>query len=250
VAYEEIPRFIIPMSLVRFWVEHPDSNAGLQVQIATGESNWGIARIVSHNDLIYDVNGNSIRTPALILADSSGTDIYEIEATSDAYVIDDLRTPPTGGNLIAGISAGTPARYVLRFDLDAVPAEASIVRALLTLPLREGQLTDDRPIRLAVYETTEEWDEMSAADSLDTATLPVSVANFGTAADTTGIEFEIGPLAQAWMEDLENHGITIRFADETASADGIEVFTRESDFRPSLRVIYMLPLGFRWGETQ
>ena len=120
----------------------------------------------------------------------------------------------------------------------------------MTIPLREGQLSDERPVRLAVYETTEEWDELTVADSLAIASLPVAVGTYGTDADTSGIEFEIGPLAQAWMEELDNNGVTVRFADETASPDGIEVFTGESDSRPSLRVIYLLPLGFRWGEEQ
>lgn len=250
VSHEEIPRFVIPMSLIRSWAEDPDSNAGLQISIAADESNFGIARIVSHNDLIYDVDGALIRTPALILADSSGTDIYEIEATQDAYVIEDLRPVPSGINLISNISAGTPARYVLRFDLDAIPVEASIVRAQLTLPLRDGQISDERPIRLAVYETMEAWEELTVPDSLETASLPVSVGDYGAAADTMGIEFEIAPLIQAWMEELDNYGITVRFADETASADGIEVFTREADRKPSLKIIYVLPLDFRWGETQ
>ena len=151
---------------------------------------------------------------------------------------------------MANVSVGTPARFVLRFDLDAVPIEASIVRALLTLPLRDGQLSDDRPVRLAVYETTEAWDELTVRDSLETASLPVSVADYGAEADTSGIEFEIAPLVQAWMEELDNHGIIVRFADETASPDGIELFTREAEQKPSLRIVYLEPLDFRWGEAR
>lgn len=246
---DTIPRIGIPMSLVRFWKEFPDSNAGIEIRIDELDPGRGIARISSHNDIVYDAAGAVLRSPALTLADSTNTDVSVVEATEDAYVIEDLRPPPTGSDSLAAVSGGPPSRFHLRFDLADLPPEASVLRATLELPLRAGQVSESEPIRLSFYETGEEWSEEGVPDSLSTA---ATAAYAATYSDSTSValEAELGALVQLWAAGRENHGLTVRMADETAAPVRLDLYTREAARKPSLRVLYLLPIEDRWGAPR
>ncbi|MBD3161710.1 MAG: DNRLRE domain-containing protein [Candidatus Eisenbacteria bacterium] len=246
---DTIPRIGIPISLVRFWKENPDSNAGLEISVSSDSPGEGIARISSHNDIVYDAGGAALRSPALFLADSTNTDVSVVEATEDAYIFEDLRPPPTGSDSLAAVSGGPPSRYHLRFDLDPLPRDASILRATLTLPLSAGQVSEDDPVRLSFYETGEEWSEEVPIDSLITGTAAVYAQTYSDSA-STAFEAELGALVQLWAAGRENHGLTVRLSDETAAPIGIELFTREAARTPSLRVLYLTPIDDRWEEAR
>lgn len=249
VDQREISRLEIPISLIREWKEDPESNAGLMISIDQAQAGEGLIRLVSHNDQIFEADGSTIRTPTIVFADSSNTDIVSAEATHDAYVIRDLRPSPLGVDPEAFISAAPTSRLALRFDLDSIPTGVSIVRGLLRLPLREGQLSEDDPVRLAVHRTTESWSEDSSYTALDIETFAVFLEDF-TDPDLTTLETEIAPVVQAWLEGTENYGVTVRMADETSLPQAIELYTREGERNPSLEIVYLRPLDHRWGGAK
>jgi len=127
------------------------------------------------------------------------------------------------------------------------------VRALLTLPLPDGQISEDDPVLLAVHETIESWSEDSTYVGLETESFAVYLKEY-TDPDLTALETEIAPLVQAWLEGRENHGVTVRMADEASSPHGIQLFTRDAALEgkrvPSLKIVYLEPLELRWGDTK
>jgi hypothetical protein len=238
-------RVPIPVSLVGFWRAFPDSNGGLEVALSPAGTPVGVARIVSHHDLIFGSDGLVIPTPALVVRDLEEDADRVVVTTEDAYVVEDLRTGPDAEAPTARLGAGNPARYVLKFDSSTIPPDASIVRAVVRLPVTPGQISSELDARLAVYTVTEDWEEATVPDTLETASSPVFLRTFEDPVAEV-LDLEIGALVQAWIDGTENQGILVRFADETARLQDLEVLTSESTSPPTLTVHYLLPLDDRW----
>ena len=235
----------IPLPVVRRWVEEPDSNAGLQLSWSGGR---GTARFVSGNDLIYNSSGNRIFTPGLILVDEDSTDIRFASVNEDAYVCRSALPEATGDDEPAGIGSGPASRLLLRFDIGALPPEASIVRSRLVLRLRAGQFSEDLPVRMSAYEITQEWTEGSVPDSLETATSATDSRSF-TAVDADSIAFELDRITQAWVNGTENDGVLLRLTDEASIPRRLDIHTREAvdpSLRPSLMIVYVRVPDPRW----
>lgn len=235
--------FALPMRLVRLWKTMPDSNAGV---VLSAESMGGTARIFSRDDVLYGVTYR-IETPALILQDQAGTELSRALATEDAYVIRDLRPTPAGSDSIAEVTSGPPSRVLLRFDMDEVPAGASVVRATLRMPFVGLHGSGDGSVPLISYRVIDDWTEDAVAD---TTRLGSAASTVEVAADSL-VAFEIGPLVQSWLQDGENRGVAVRMSDEISTMDGLGFGTRESAHRkPTLTVTYVPMQDPRWTEVE
>lgn len=236
--------FDVDTSLVRFWKEKPDSNAGLQLSWLEGT---GILRIVSHNDILYG-KAAAIPTPSLVLRDSAGVELARAVATEDAYVIRDERVRPAGTDSIAYISAGTPSRLLLRFDVSGLAPHASIVRAAVRLPLLSMDLPDSLPMRLAAYEVSGGWTEEAAPDSIAIASTAIDLSD----TLSSPVELFVTDLVQKWSDGradpTKNYGLAVRPQDEVSTLESVMAFTHEASagHRPRLEIVYVRPLDYRW----
>ncbi|MDM7916211.1 MAG: DNRLRE domain-containing protein [Candidatus Eisenbacteria bacterium] len=241
----------IPLSLIREWKSDPASNNGLQISRISGT---GIAALVSHNDLIYDENGVRILTPLLVLEIGETPVLRSALATEDAYIVEDLRPPIAGDDSTAAIGAGNIQRFLLRFDISAVPENASIARSTLALYLTSGILSENTPIQPAVNPVRESWQEPGPGEEAPDSLLLGSAVTTATFEGTEDgwLFLEVGGLVQAWTTGLENDGLSVRVVGETSSAKEIYVATSEAtvpEHRPRLTIVYVRPPEPRWKEA-
>lgn len=239
-TYTQLKDIPIPWEILRGWYRDQDTNAGLMLETSSGE---GIARFVSHNDVILDSNGNVVYTPLLVLAtDSTATTTRTARATVDAYIYQSLRPAPGPSDETSLIGSGPPIRTLMRFDLTSLPREISIVNATLRVPQFTSGIDS---ARVSVYNILDEWSETAIPDSLTLASLPVDSRYFD--GSPTALTLDIGALVQAWVDGkATNQGFAMRYADELGPKIGfpwvLRVATREYPDpaqRPSLEVVYL-----------
>ncbi|MBM3286668.1 MAG: hypothetical protein FJY88_04875 [Candidatus Eisenbacteria bacterium] len=226
--------FDLPVDLIRSWKADEAANAGLALT-AESVGAGGVARIVSHNDLLWD-DDLRVLTPSLNLVDTTGT-VRTVTATGDAYALDDRRDDPVPGAPLAFVSSGTASRFLLRFDLSAIPREAAVVRATIRLRSQNLDVLEKDPFVLGVYEVA------------DTANALKATATDLSESLEDSVRFEIGALAQKWVEGEENLGVVVRAIDEVSTLESVEIHTGHAaseSVRPALRVVYLLPSGPRW----
>jgi hypothetical protein len=120
--------FSLPDSLVQRWLDEPESNAGLvlRVESAGGEGRF---RAASTTGLTSE-NGPRMR---LFVTAGDSSSVATVLATNDAYVTE------FRGTAVPGISVGVDpfVRSLLKFDLSAIPPNASINLAELRLVPRQ-----------------------------------------------------------------------------------------------------------------
>jgi hypothetical protein len=234
-TYSQLQDMPIPWEIIRDWRGNSDSNAGVILSISQGS---GIARFVSHNDIILDDDGLGVTTPLLILTNNDSTSVRTARATTDAYVYESHRPAPEPSDPTTFIGSGPPLRSLLRFDLSLLPKEISIVNASLRLPQFEATVDS---ARIAVYNVTQEWSETAVPDSLTLAALPVFLRYFN--GPMSELKLDIGGLVQAWVDSkATNNGVAVRYADELGAPRSIRVATREypdPERRPSLEIVFL-----------
>jgi hypothetical protein len=239
-SYSQLKDIPIPWEIIRGWYRDQDTNAGLLLETTAGN---GIARFVSHNDVILDSNGYVVYTPLLILAtDSTATTTRSARATVDAYVYQSHRPVPGPNDETSFIGSGPPIRTLMRFDLASLPREISIVNATLSVPQFTSGIDS---ARVSVYNILDEWSESSVPDSLTLASLPVDSRYFD--GSPTALTLDVGALVQAWVDGkATNRGFAMRYADELGPKQGapwtLRVATRDYHDpaqRPSLQIVYL-----------
>ncbi|HEY7460426.1 MAG TPA: DNRLRE domain-containing protein [Gemmatimonadota bacterium] len=120
--------FSLPDTLVQRWLDEPQSNAGLVLRVETA-GGAGRFRAASTTGLTNE-NGPRIR---LFLTVGDSSSVAGVLATNDAYVTE------FRGTTLPGITVGVDpfVRSLLKFDLSAVPPNASINLAELRLVPRQ-----------------------------------------------------------------------------------------------------------------
>lgn len=120
--------FSLPDTLVQRWLDEPEGNAGLvlRVETAGGEGRFRAASTTG----LTNENGPRMR---LFVTAGDSSSVATVLATNDAYVTE------FRGTAVPGISVGVDPflRSLLKFDLSAVPPDASINLAELRLVPRQ-----------------------------------------------------------------------------------------------------------------
>lgn len=134
-------------------------------------------------------------------------------------------------------------RSVIRFDLSAIPSEASLLKAELQLTLREAEADGGQTMPVSVHNVTRPWPDCPTWNNIGDAAgkmwsvFPVSSSVESHTADVTN-------LVGAWLSgELPNHGLMLQ-GDE-AQVGRLRGFvptaSTQEDLRPSLSIRYLQP---------
>ncbi len=162
-----------------------------------------------------------------------------INDIADASLVDTVATYSQPFDLLVG--SGVAFRTWLCFDLDSIPAEATIARADLKFR-PETKYRRSETIVLGASRLTESFTEKGANARYEA--LPSSYATYAVPADSdTAVTIDIRSLVQLWTsrsDTLPNHGLLI-----TASPEWSELFRlripRSGPDAPKLEIQYVRP---------
>jgi hypothetical protein len=162
-----------------------------------------------------------------------------ISDIADASLIDTIATRSHPLDLLVG--SGVAFRTWLRFNLDSIPAEATVARADLKLrPEMKYHRADT--IVLAVHRLTESFTEKGANARFEA--LPIGSASYFVPADSdTVITIDIRSLVQLWTsrsDTLRNYGLLINAAPEWSPLFRLRI-PRSGPNAPRLEIQYVLP---------
>ncbi|XXT15192.1 DNRLRE domain-containing protein [Sorangium sp. So ce429] len=141
--------------------------------------------------------------------------------------------------LSTGTYAGGEKISLLSFDLDSVPAGATVESATLTLALQYATASGN----IEVHAITAPWSESTVTyASFGGAYEPEVRASFATPAGAAGLRtVDVTGLVQQWVtEELDNHGVVLR----DGSAGRLTFRSSEHpdvEQRPRLDLCYLMP---------
>ncbi|XXT20145.1 DNRLRE domain-containing protein [Sorangium sp. So ce429] len=162
-------------------------------------------------------------------------------SVADAVLWQSASSWSDGANVT--LSTGTSAagglrRSLLRFDLSAVPSNARVVSA--SLSLSQTYKTVDSTVR--VHRVTSAWEESTVTwASFGAAFDPAAAASFVSGRGSGFRSSEITELAQAWVSGrAENHGVLIE-EDPVQRTDFRSSEKAHVEDRPKLDLCYVIP---------
>jgi hypothetical protein len=241
-------KFPLPIHLVQSWINNvsDSTNHGILISASTPAS--FIIEFYSNNEPIFK-EGRPMLT-LYTIEDTTGQDdpqtvnsILTISPEKDCTI---AKTNRGASSEFLHIANGTALRTLLFFNLDSIPDEATINRALLILHADTMQSfpNNHESFEILAHHATEiPWPiPLVPYDS----TLDVSGI---IPADSTWIQINASPLVQRWtFGTSENQGLLLKGAGETD--DILErVFystcATDSLLRPYMEIYYTLPPNSR-----
>jgi len=230
--------FQLPIQLLQTWAD-----------TATADLNFGFALKCNTNDYITrfysdEYSLNLSKLPVLSVYFSYTTDTtkttYSVNALDDAFIANKT-IAPRQDRLI--ITDGTGYKSALYFDVNAIPADATINGAFLTLytdtllsfPFHESIYT------VTAYRLLESpWDFDNMAYD--------STMGLGGFVGEDSLSLNLSFFVQSWtVGDMENHGIILKSADEKFNLYERAFISTTPDVpedslrRPKLHIYYSLP---------
>jgi hypothetical protein len=162
-----------------------------------------------------------------------------INDVSDASLIDTVATNSQPLDLLVG--SGVAFRTWLTFDVDSIPAEATIARAELRFrPETKYHRTDT--IVLGASRLNESYIEKGANARYES--LPSSLASYVVPADSdTAVTIDIRSLVQLWTsrsDTIRNYGLFITSSPEWSKLFRLRI-PRSGPYAPRLDIQYVLP---------
>jgi len=192
----------------------------------------------------------TLRITYIDTADTSGNlesfeSIPTVDAFADTLLAAGLLTS-TVENIICG--NGTPSRAFLMFDIEGIPIEASIAKAVLKLTPDFASSSFDSIDLICHAVVDSPWTHFGS---------PIGSAGAGRVtvktSDQTGstVDFEITVLIQPLVaRKVTNRGFVIKSVQEGADLDYVAFFGRgaSEDLVPRLEIHYVLPPPPPYGE--
>jgi hypothetical protein len=138
------------------------------------------------------------------------TDEVRLEPIADTYLSSANPTTPLGG--MANLNFGNSVRAMLRFDLAALPAGATVTSAVLYLNLNNGGtglVTGAYKVTADWAEGTATWDNTGGGGTFDA--LPVTTATYSGAV-AKWVSWSLPPaLIQEWRDGVSpNYGLLLK----------------------------------------
>jgi hypothetical protein len=231
----------LPPDLVQSWID-----------TATSDANYGFALTLESPDtgFVYqfyshDESNTTSYVPYLkiyIIEDTAETTQTTLTAhpSADAFVATIQRNPDPQHLWVAD---GSALRSLLFFNLDSIPEEATINRALLIL---------QEDTTLAFPATDDEFGVLGYAVS-DSVWIPPDVAyetSLACKGTTAGfaLHINITSIVQDWTsKDLPNYGLVLIGGSETTTVEARAFFSTQADSAvvPQLEIHYSLPPSSR-----
>jgi acetyl esterase/lipase len=157
---------------------------------------------------------------------------------ADAQIRQDAPTTTGGTNPSSGVggTAGATRQALIRFDLSAIPAGATVTSALLTTTLtvtRTPGVISANTITVPWAEGTVTWTSLGGAF---TAPSPAISASVSPGSAGTAITLDITPIASAWL--TSNNGVLLNETDGLATTIGLSEWSPAAQ-RPKLAICYL-----------
>lgn len=153
-----------------------------------------------------------------------------IEAVQDVYVANaGIVTSSTEHMILQG---GLADRGLIRFDMSAIPQNASITDATLEF---ERDLTRSVRNRFTVDSVLVQF--LIDGKNPPTGGNPIMVAK-GSGENDTLFQADMKPIVQQWAIGIANNGIALRAMGELTTLDRLVVYGASSSRPPRLRVVY------------
>jgi hypothetical protein len=251
---------------VQYMINHPDQNYGMSF----GLQDENTANVNRKRYSFSIEAADTTKWPELVIdytapaPSTSITNSITIQQASyikDAYIADGPEVSTNHGNSIAvtagvGTNGGTPqlSRFLVRFDLGQVPAQATISSAMLTIftntAINGGNNTSGGSNAGYVNRVSKDWN-----DNLITWSNQVPYS--ATSRASTVASTSAGQDVQTDVKDIiqylvshpdENYGMMFTLQDESTSSptrkvNCSSVEATDSNKRPKLVINYLIPTG-------
>ncbi len=230
--------FTLPSSLVQSWIDTTDQTENNGILISYTELDTG--SLVQY----YSANSYEGVYPKLTLFYQEDTlTTIDIVASKDTYIVNSQKEPSPDRLFISNSIA---FRSLLLFNIDTIPADATINKAMLILHADTTQSfpNHDNPFDIYGYPITDlSW-------PLPLIPVDSSIYASGTLEDTTDVmRMNITTIVECWTYELldVNAGILLSGRDEQKNILGRGFFstTADSALQPALEIFYSTPPSSR-----
>ncbi|MBK8035789.1 MAG: DNRLRE domain-containing protein [Verrucomicrobiaceae bacterium] len=220
---------------------------------STATSNGVVVNPLPAN-VCWNLGTNTPNTDGAAVASSGGSFSSSLTSVADNETWTNQPTTNYGTANVAWVARSSPERdrVMLSFDLSAIPANATITSAVMTLTRKSG--TSGSP-GVSAHRLTQPWSETTSSwNNRSTGTPWTTPGGDGdydaTAAATTNVttnaahNWTLTSLVQNWVNGTNpNHGILMRLQNESVNGEH-EFYTREeptASRRPTLSITYTTP---------
>jgi hypothetical protein len=239
--------------IVSSWVSNEQPNLGLVVKLLDEEALGGdvIVEFASRETPPTDTLDHR---PALTIAyiDTGGLSHDTLSVAAVDVFADTLVTPFPVDTLGVLCGNGFPSRAFVRFDVSAVPIEATVTRAELKLtPDLDGSSFDSITVTCHAV-LSPGWTGYNSNQGATGSGTQLLLVDSLMQGDT--IDMVITPLIQPLVARKEtSYGLVIKSVDETADIDFVRFFSSlatDTLVRPRLEIDYIIPPSPSYREEQ
>lgn len=253
--------FVDVTDVVTSWIKNESENLGFAIKGSEIANDFCLVEFASREvTRTTDISGVDTTVfefrPALRIAytDTAGeAQFYESIASADAFAdtLIALGEPPEElQSLVCG--NGFPSRAFIKFNVLALPIEATVTKAVLRLtPDLEGSVFDSIGVTChAVLDTA--WSGLNTRIGASGAGLRVLRRRDPDPGQTVGLDITglVHPLV---ARKVSSYGFVIKSAGETSDLDFVSFFGSESADRsrhPRLEIDYLMPPDPPYSEEQ
>ncbi len=196
----------------------------------------GFTTVVNMND--------TKKGPRLILTYADGKK-RRYMANSDAHIVDTSRLRIALNDLLVGASFAF--RTFLKFNLDSLPPEATIISAQLSFQPQTIYRREDT-LRLGIHRIIDSYYQRGRYAKFDENA--AAVTTYSPASGDTTLTIEIRQLVQKWVsltDSYPNNGILITAEPEWRKPFRIKL-SRSGTYAPRLKIQYAMPAEDRFSR--
>ncbi len=152
----------------------------------------------------------------------------------------DTGTNPSNQQLYVGVDEFWEKIALLQFDLDAIPANATVTSAKLVIWHEEASPENAAARPICIHQVNEVWNE--ATPNLDMPEIDTECVAQQTVGSTTKLEAfsDLTPLIQSWVDgSVSNNGLALKVSETVFGYIGFD--SSEGVIRPELTIGYRVP---------
>jgi len=216
-------------------------NADFAVKFLSSESSssWAVLQV------IYAPKAGGLDTLSIDV--SQDATLFKESNTTEAYTREDEPGELTLGN-------GSGYRFLLRFDLSGLPADATIHRGLLSMTVHGASSAADSAgvtFSATPLVTDSLWQDLATAklDSLYSSPVATATDDEGLMQiSATPYVSYMGAIAQRWLLGTEvNYGLMVQSTQYGYDLEKLNFYgMADESHRPALQIIYSLPPSARF----
>ncbi|MFH1314400.1 MAG: DNRLRE domain-containing protein [Candidatus Eisenbacteria bacterium] len=239
--------------IVSSWVSDEDTNLGLVVKLLNEEAPGGDV-IVEFASREAPPTDSLDHRPALTIAyiDTGGISYDTLSVAALDVFADTLVTPFPADTLGILCGNGFPSRAFVRFDVSAVPVEATVTRAELKLTPNLDESSFDSITVTCHAVLSPGWTGYNS--NKGTTGSGTRLLHIDSLVQGNTVDMVITPLIQPLVARQEtSYGLLIKSVDETVDIDFVRFFSSlatDTLVRPRLEIDYVMPPSPSYREEQ